>query len=523
MQKDFLSKLNKRDYNNILEEILEKKDFSANVKNLLLNMFYKIETSYNDYSKVKVETATKSQFIEELLYTIENYCSKIRLVRPKSEESKILEEINLDALVNEKEKSIVAYPTEKALLIGLIYLQEKFFVITDDYTLIKKPFSDILFLGNELSMKEVIYDFDGWSWNSNLESKKEILYNLIYENLQILLGYEFIDEWKKNDRINKDYIKKMKDRLYNLYGDELSKKIYIQIYKILLIILVQNYQEEAEKLLLQKSKLEDKLKYLENKSNYLEDIFKKKREVAEKIKQLDEIVTNKEKLIEEYKKKNNNMPLEKKVFSINHMKDFVIEEREKLLYEIRRYNKMLEPQYYIDHKDEIVNKIKKYQLLNIEELKKQDLIEELEKLQKLFLECIEYKIVNIETKKEALEMIYILRYYKYIKLDKDIYIKQLKSLKNSLKNVERILIAKAEQFNIFIKFSNKSLENIEIILDILDTKIIDLECIEVLAKVENKRINIEVYDGEIIDNTLILPENIREIELKPNKKMKLFT
>ena len=184
MQKDFLSKLNKRDYNNILEEILEKKDFSANVKNLLLNMFYKIETSYNDYSKVKVETATKSQFIEELLYTIENYCSKIRLVRPKSEESKILEEINLDALVNEKEKSIVAYPTEKALLIGLIYLQEKFFVITDDYTLIKKPLSDILFLGNELSMKEVIYDFDGWSWNSNLESKKEILYNLIKRKIK---------------------------------------------------------------------------------------------------------------------------------------------------------------------------------------------------------------------------------------------------------------------------------------------------------------------------------------------------
>ena len=217
------------------------------------------------------------------------------------------------------------------------------------------------------------------------------------------------------------------------------------------------------------------------------------------------------------------MPLEKKVFSINHMKDFVIEEREKLLFEMRRYNKMLEPQCYIEHKEEIMNKIKNYQLLDVESLEKQNLIEEVEKFQKLFLECIEYRIAHIETKKEALEMIYLVRYYKYIKLDKDIYIKQLKSLKNSLKNVERILIAKAEQFNIFIKFSNKSLENIEIILDILDTKIIDLECIEVLAKVENKRINIEVYDGEIIDNTLILPENIREIELKPNKKMKLFT
>ena len=300
MQKDFLNKLNKKDYNNILEGILEKKDFSANVKNLLLNMFYKIETSYDDYNKVKVETATKTQYIEELLYVIENFCNKIRLVKPQSAESKILEEMNLDVLVNEREKSIIAYPTEKALLRGLIYMQEKFFVITDDYILIKKPLSDILFLGNELSMKEVIYDFDGWSWNSNLENKKEMLYNLIYENLEILLGYEFIDEWKKSDRINKDYIKKMKDRLYNLYGEELSKEIYVKLYKVLLIILVKNYKQEAEELLLQKTKLEDKLKHLANKNNYLEDIFKKKKEVAEKIKSLDEIVTNKDKLIEEY-------------------------------------------------------------------------------------------------------------------------------------------------------------------------------------------------------------------------------
>ena len=110
MQKDFLNKLNKKDYNNILEGILEKKDFSANVKNLLLNMFYKIETSYDDYNKVKVETATKTQYIEELLYVIENFCNKIRLVKPQSAESKILEEMNLD---NYKDVDIYGEKEEK--------------------------------------------------------------------------------------------------------------------------------------------------------------------------------------------------------------------------------------------------------------------------------------------------------------------------------------------------------------------------------------------------------------------------
>ena len=41
------------DYHSKLEDILESKVFSANVKNLLLSMIYKIEVSYRDYRDVK--------------------------------------------------------------------------------------------------------------------------------------------------------------------------------------------------------------------------------------------------------------------------------------------------------------------------------------------------------------------------------------------------------------------------------------------------------------------------------------
>lgn len=54
MEKEkLISKLNIKDYNNQLERILSKKNYSAETKNLLLNMLYKIETSYEDYNKVK--------------------------------------------------------------------------------------------------------------------------------------------------------------------------------------------------------------------------------------------------------------------------------------------------------------------------------------------------------------------------------------------------------------------------------------------------------------------------------------
>ena len=59
------SKLNSRDYNNQLEKILENKDYSVTVKNLLLSMLYKIESGYKDYSIVKRIVHDKKTYIEK--------------------------------------------------------------------------------------------------------------------------------------------------------------------------------------------------------------------------------------------------------------------------------------------------------------------------------------------------------------------------------------------------------------------------------------------------------------------------
>ena len=58
-----LDKMVKRDYNNELESILEKKIFDENAKNLLLNILYKIEASYKDYEKTKRNVKTKEEYI----------------------------------------------------------------------------------------------------------------------------------------------------------------------------------------------------------------------------------------------------------------------------------------------------------------------------------------------------------------------------------------------------------------------------------------------------------------------------
>ena len=85
MKAKFFSKL--KDYNYIMDQLLEKKNFEEDVKNLLLSMVYKIETSYKDYSKIKRNNLTQNEFIDNIVIkTIKEYCGYIYLVDPKNGE-----------------------------------------------------------------------------------------------------------------------------------------------------------------------------------------------------------------------------------------------------------------------------------------------------------------------------------------------------------------------------------------------------------------------------------------------------
>ena len=147
---------------------------------------------------------------------------------------------------------------------------------------------------------------------------------------------------------------------------------------------------------------------------------------------------------------------------------------------------------------------------------------EIVQIQNKFLELKEFEIGRIESKKDILNNIYILRYYKNMKLNSNTCIKDERLLKKSIKNYERKLLSKAYQNNMFIAFTKNVLQNIELVSGILDTKIINLKDIEILVRVENNRIVMDIYDGEILDVSLKLNENIREINIKPNKKTKLL-
>ncbi len=121
------------DYNLILEKILDSKYFSSNTKSLLLSMIYKIENSYDDYQKVKHIQKTKTEFLNEIIEIIKKYCDNIKLVEPNSDKAKVIKDNNVLALTNERERSILAYPTELSLLYAISDVLPKYFYIPDTF------------------------------------------------------------------------------------------------------------------------------------------------------------------------------------------------------------------------------------------------------------------------------------------------------------------------------------------------------------------------------------------------------
>ena len=141
-KEDLFSKLNIKDYNNKLEGILDKKSFTSSTKNILLNVLYKMETSYDDYKKVKVRVNTKKELLESIIKTIKNNCKEIEIVKPKiSGETKLKDK---KYVIDKSKGKIISYLNEKNVYYALNELANNRFVIDDNYYILKESMEQLL-------------------------------------------------------------------------------------------------------------------------------------------------------------------------------------------------------------------------------------------------------------------------------------------------------------------------------------------------------------------------------------------
>lgn len=501
----FLSKLNKPDYNNMFEEVLEAKSFTADTKSLLLSMLYKVETSYNDYAKVKRTVLDRNGFIEQIIGTIKYCCDDIMLVEPTSKIGK-----SMEGKIAKVEKSrIIAFPTEYALLTGIAELIPLDFV-TD--TVLSKELQKVLNIGYVSDTIETIYSFDGWTWNILPVSE----YALLYQNIEILLGYDFMEQWRNG----KKNIKKVKDRIFELYNGENQLLLLQELKKVLAKGFTTDFPEKAKEYTKTLKGLKSEFKKINNTAKYLEEMSVRKKELNAKIREIDTILLDKDLIKKKYEEENASRPLEKKIFSIRHYGQLLKNNREALISEIAECNKSIDPATLIERKETLKYEIDKYDAVGKALKEERSFAEVVIDFQSIFLKMLEVKVEKASTKKDLVDLIYILRYYKNIKLDS--FLKDISEVRKSIDVLERQLLLKAVNSEVFCNLTENPLYSADILSEILDTNIIDLEEINIVPRLENNAIVLDIYDGEILDRTIYVNPDIKVIGLKQNKKSKLF-
>lgn len=513
MKDKLLGKIVKENYNNQLEKILSKKDFSEEVKNALLSMFYKIETGFNDYHIVKRDTFDKKDYIEKLINTIEEDCEKIEFIKKDEKQQE---------KVCKKQKEIICEPVDIKILNSLAKVEKKPITIKELEKNVASAFSNFLNTGNDINIVEPLRDFNGFSWNIILKDIEDLDYNLMYQDMILLVGNEFLNRWVSQYDTQVDYFNLFKNILKKKYGLEIKDDIITYLLKLSVLVNAKkddNYRREIENT---REDLEEAYYELENREMYLVKLSRLKKKKEREIKKIDKIINDKKLLKEEYERRNETLPLDKKIFSIRVLKEVLLNERTKLLHEINQINKMMKPHVFLEKKQKIEQGLKYidiYEDINIE----QEISTGLVNLQKLVIKCMQTDIQKTENKSDLVDLIYKYRYYNLIPANEKKAICNVNKLKKDLDNLTISLVDKVTDMKILTKITENKDTNDYIIKQILLSKIISLEGINIKITNERTGIYLTIYDEETKDSRIKL-ENItkEDVKVKFNKKVKLF-
>lgn len=527
-KKNILNKIVKKNYNDLLEEILEKKQFKENVKNILLSILYKIETSYNDLETVKRDVESKDEYILKIISIIEKKCDSIEIIKMTDEQNKIPN--GKTYMVDKKCKEIISYPIERKLLYAIAKIAKKDKIIKNKYFVLDETMSNLINAGNNIEMIEPLRDFNGYSWNIITQEIESIDHNLLYQNTRLLIGHKFLENWIKDEEIMIDYLESFQEKLEEKYGMQISKKYLDLLFKISILLELKFNNNKLDELLSEKQEIEKSLNEMKDNTKFIENVTIEKRKIEEKIRKIDTVVKDKEKLEKEYKTRNEQLPLEKKIFSMRILSKIMQDERDELVKEIEKLNEVIIPKNFVEMKRQLEEREKYLEVLDQED--KESYLDELKiDLQKTFLDMFYKDIKKIETKQEAEKKIYDLRYYLLLPYDKEKSVKDEKRLNSQIKKIENALIQKSIEMKTINKISDDLKINYEILKNVFTVRIINLN--NAYLKITKEKIKkqtkfyLQIFDENIFEEKLQIKEEFYENNIfrsnKNSYRFKLFS
>ena len=515
MKKSLFSKF--KDYNYILDKVLEEKRFSEDAKNLLLNMIYKIENSYKDYSQIKGIFETKNNFIDGIIDNVSKYCNYLFLIDPKKEEVKMLKEQNVLALTDEREKRIYAYPTELAILYGLIEIKPKYYYISKNYYYLKDTFQGLLVEGTVLNNTEVIRNFNGWSWNLAEDTNINQVANMIYQATRILIDEDFLKEWEQNTSSKIDYIYEMRKELLEYYGKDCSRRFYLAMARL---IVAYSLIKKRDKVKEEYDKVYFAYDSMKNKTEYIYKISQEKKKLTAEIEVKDRLLNDSKGLINEFNKRNSKLSDDMKIFNVSALADILQTERQKCIKRIKELNELVKPLNYSQLKNELVEKLNILSVVVENKSLRSYAID----FQKEALKCFYDNLNKISTKDEIIDIIYKMRYYRKIRITENEKIEDVAVLNDYVQKILKILVTKGCKEKVFNIFCKDIEFNYEIIEKALNTAIANYEDIDIELKIEDEVLEIYVYDNEILDTQTYIkyPLTNKDLAVKQNKRIPMY-
>ena len=223
------------------------------------------------------------------------------------------------------------------------------------------------------------------------------------------------------------------------------------------------------------------------------------------------------KLKKEFIKRNEVLDMNHRIFSLSDLAEILENERVELIENLNICSKKMEPLNFIKSKTEIENKLGLLNELELEGQYFKICDGKITEILNFICKAIKIKIDNAEEKEDIIRLIYVIRYFGLI------YISEKEQVKDriDINLIQKLIITKACKQRIITIFSKNIKENYEIVKNILQTDIIELEKIYLKIIVKEGKTLLEIYDEENMYNTIEM-QNIEELNVKPNKKIKVF-
>src|SRR5699024_7937726 len=115
--------------------------------------------------------------------------------------------------------------------------------------------------------------------------------NLIFQNLQIILGENFLEDWTNDIDGIIDYLEKLREKI-KILEDEQKEKTFIDLLSKISINVEYLYKKENQKKLEEDlQNIEEKIQNYNNLKDNIANIYERKKEIIKEIKKIEKILS----------------------------------------------------------------------------------------------------------------------------------------------------------------------------------------------------------------------------------------